>query len=399
MLLMWPKFPRDFVSNTRKPLAPYDLTGRDNSKIPAAMCFSSGTSGKPKGVVLSHRNLIAYLQSGRSSSPFLNSSRAREVFFPSFAHIYGLASAVLQPACVGSYMVVMGEFDFLSYLKRCSEIRATILRLVPATAIRMTKDRAARNLDLKSVQIIMCSSASLATETVQELQRILNPEVKIVNGYGMTEASITMLRESQAHRAGSVGRPISEVTIRVVDDDFEDVVPGKDGQCIIKSPTTFMCYKDNPEETEATFHNGWLLTGDIVRVDEDGYFWITGRKKELIKYKGNQIAPAELDAILLSHPLVTDAAVVGIPTKEKDSDSEVPLGCVSLVSTVEARDIDKVLEEIKKFVDDKVAPYKRLRGGLFHLEVLPKTSTGKVMRRTLPEIVARQKKIVNVAKL
>jgi acyl-coenzyme A synthetase/AMP-(fatty) acid ligase len=373
------------------------LTGKDNSKVPAAICFSSGTSGKPKGVILSHYNLIAYLLAGRASTPFLNSSRSREVFFPSFAHIYGLVAAVLQPAYVGSYLVVMSEFDFLPYLRRCSEIHATVIRLVPSTAIRMTKDPATRNLNLKSVQTVMCSSASLATETVQELQKILNPEAKIVNGYGMTEASITILRESQSHRAGSVGRPSSGVTIRVVDDHMEDVVPGKDGQCIVKSPTVFMCYKDNPEETAASFHDGWLLTGDIVRVDEDGYFWITGRKKELIKYKGNQIAPAELDAILLSHPLVTDAAVVGIPTKEKDS--EVPLGCVSLASSVEARDIENVLEQIKKFVDAKVSPYKRLRGGLFHVEVLPKTSTGKVMRRTLPEIVAGKRKVANAAKL
>lgn len=334
---------------------------------------------------------------GRASTPFVNSSRTREVFFPSFAHIYGLVSAVLLPAYVGCYLVIMSEFDFMSYMKCCSEIRATVLRLVPATAIRITKDPAIRALNLKSVQTIMCSSAALATETVQELQKILDPEARIVNGYGMTETSITMLRESQAHRAGAVGKPISGVTIRVVDDDFNDVEPGQDGECIVKSSTLFMGYKDNPQETAATFHDGWLLTGDIVRVDEDGYFWITGRKKELIKYKGNQIAPAELDAILLSHPLVTEAAVVGIPTKEKDS--EVPLGCISLVSSVEARDIDKTLEEIKAFADAKVAPYKRLRGGLFHVEVIPKTSTGKVMRRALPEIVAGKKKGANVAKL
>lgn len=385
------------MSSTRKTHPPFDLTGKDNLKVPAAICFSSGTSGRPKAVVLSHHNLIAYLFGGRASSPFLNSSRTKEVFFPSFAHIYGLVSAVLLPAHVGCYLVIMSEYDFMPYLKRCSEIRATVLRLVPSTAIRITKDPAIRALDLKSVQTVMCSSASLATETVQEMQKILDPEAKIVNGYGMTETSITMLRESQAHRAGAVGKAISGVTIRVVDDNMKDVTPGEDGECIVKSPTLFMHYKDNPEETASTFHDGWLLTGDIVRVDEDGYFWITGRKKELIKYKGNQIAPAELDAILLSHPLVTDAAVVGIPTKEKDS--EVPMACVSLVSSVEARNIDKALEEIKAFVDSKVAPYKRLRGGLFHMDVLPKTSTGKVMRRTLPELVAGKNKVAAVAKL
>lgn len=393
-LLTRAKFPRDFISNVRKLLAPYDLTDKDNTKVPVAMCFSSGTSGKPKGVVLSHHTLIAYLLTVRSTSPFLHSSRTREVFFPSFAHIYGLVSGVLLPAFVGCYLVAMAQYDFLPYLRRCADIRATIVRLVPATAIRMTKDPEVKRLDLKSIHTIMCSSASLAAETAQELQKILSSSVTILNGYGMTEGTIAMLRESQSARAGSVGRPVAGASIRIVDDNFEDVVPGTDGQCLVKGPTVFMGYKDNDAETAATFHDGWLCTGDIVKMDGDGFLWLTGRKKELIKYKGNQIAPVELEAVLLTHPLVAEAGVCGIT----DGDSEVPLGCVELSSAVEARDIEKTLVEIKRFVDERVAPYKRLRGGLFHLETIPKTSTGKIVRRQLPEMVA-EKRATKVAKL
>lgn len=369
-------------------MAPFDLTGKDNTKVPAAMCFSSGTSGVPKGVALSHHNLIAHLLTVRTTSPFLHSSRTKEVFFPSYAHIYGLVSGILLPAFVGCHTVAMGQFDFMAYLTRCAEIRATVLRVVPATAVRITKDPNVRKLDLKSVHTLMCAGASLASETVKDLQNILSPEVKVLNGYGMTEATIAMLREEQARRAGSVGKPTSGVSVRIVDDNFKDVPEGTDGQCILKGPTVFMEYKDNPTATAETFHDGWLCTGDIVRADEDGFLWITGRKKELIKFKGNQIAPAELEAILLSHPLVADAGVCGIAT---DKDSEVPLGCVTLASSVEARDIEQVLAEIKAFVEERVAPYKRLRGGLFHVEELPKTSTGKLVRRKLAEMITERR--------
>ena len=355
------------------------------------MCFSSGTSGKPKGVVLSHHNLIAYLLGVRSTNPFVHNCRTKEVFFPSFAHVYGLVSGVLLPAFVGCYLVAMSRFDFLAYLKRCASIKATILRLVPATAARLTKDPSIKGLDLKSVRTIMCSGASLATETVQKLQGILSPEVSILNGYGMTEGTVAMLRETQSSRAGCVGRPAAGVQVRIVDDDFEDVPVDADGQCLVKGPTVFIEYKDNPVETAAAFHDGWLCTGDVVRADADGFLWITGRKKELIKYKGNQIAPAELETILLSHPLVTDAGVCGVPGQEDGF--EVVLGCVSLVSSVQARDIETTLKAVRDYMEERVAPYKRLRGGLFHLERMPKTSTGKLVRRLIPDKIAESRNL------
>jgi 4-coumarate--CoA ligase len=364
-------------------IPPYDLSRRNNKTIPAGMCFSSGTSGKPKAVVLSHHNLIAHLLTIRATNPFTHNGHMQEVFFPSFAHIYGIVSAALLSAFVGSHVVAMPRYDFISYLQRCSDIRATILRLVPATAIRMVKDPAvsALKLDLSNVKFVMCSGAALSTDIAEGLQRILHPTAAVLNGYGMTECTISLLREHQAAtKAGSVGKPAAGVHIRIVDDKFADVPLGTVGECLVKSPTVFLEYRSNAMETAEAFRDGWLKTGDVVRCDAEGFLWLEGRKKELIKYKGNQVAPAELEAILLEHPAVIDA---GVCSKIDSRGNEVPTGFITLADEVEEGDREKVIKQIKAFVEERVAPYKKLRGGLFSLNTLPKGNTGKLLRRQL----------------
>jgi 4-coumarate--CoA ligase len=347
------------------------------------MCFSSGTSGKPKAVVLTHHNLIAHLLTIRATNPFTHNGHMQEVFFPSFAHIYGIVSAVLLSAFVGSHVVAMPRYDFISYLRRCSEMKATILRLVPATAIRMVKDPelARLGLDLSGVRYVMCSGAALSSDIVDGLQRILHPTAAVLNGYGMTESTTSLLRETQAiTKSGSVGRPAAGVRVRIVSDSYTDVPPGHPGECLIKSPTVFLEYRNNAPETRNAFHNGWLKTGDILRIDDEGFLYLEGRKKEIIKYKGNQVAPAELEAVLLTHPAVVEAGVCGVPNSEGD---EVPTGFVTLTENVGVGERDEVLKLVRAFVEERVTPYKRLRGGLFFLETLPKGNTGKVLRREL----------------
>ena len=386
----FPQFPEDAVAETTKTIAPYNLEGRDNRTVPAAMCFSSGTSGKPKGVLLSHYAIIAYLLTCRATNPFLYNAHIREVFFPPFAHIYGIISAVFAPPYVGSHVVAMPKFDFEKYLEGCHRIKATILRLVPSTAIRLTKDPIAKSLDLSSVQTIMCSGAALSAETMKDLQAMLRPDAHVLNGYGMSEVTITMQRETTAGRkAGSVGKPAASVEIRVVDEQHRDVQPGADGECLVRGPTMFTGYKDNAAETSAAFRDGWFCTGDVVRVDLDGYFYLTGRRKELVKVKGNQVAPAELEAVLLEHPLVTDAGVCGVADER---DGEIPVAAVTLAESVSESGRPRVLQEVREFVDARVAPYKRLRGGIFYVDVLPKGVTGKLVRREILPTINRARK-------
>ncbi|KAM5351010.1 hypothetical protein ACJ41O_003733 [Fusarium nematophilum] len=316
-------YPLDFPRQTTTPIPPVDLTLHDNRLVPAGMCFSSGTSGAPKGVLFSHHNLIAQLLSVRATNPFVHNGHMREVFFPSFSHVYGIVSAVLLPAWVGSYVQAMKKFDYGAYLTKCAEIRATVLRLVPAVAVRMVKDVGVKGLDFSCVQAAMCSGAPLSDDIVDDLRSLL-PGAGVLNGYGMSEATVTLLREARRDKGASVGRPAAGVSLRVVDENGEDVEAGQDGECLIKGPTVFMEYKDNAVETEAAKKDGWLCSGDVVRVDTDGFFYLTGRKKELIKFKGNQIAPADLEAVLLLHPRVTDAGVCGV--YDRVLDTEIAFG-------------------------------------------------------------------------
>lgn len=313
------------------------------------------------------------------------------------AHVYGLVAAVLLSAFVGNYVVAMKQFEFVPYLERCAEIGATCLKLVPATAVRMAKDSVLQKLDLTSVQFVSCSGAALSSEIVDKLQALLKGAA-ITNGYGMSETTVTFLRENWGvSKAGSVGRPASGVSIRLVDEKYNDVKPGEPGECLIKSETMFMGYKNNDSETKSSFKNGWLCSGDVLKVDEDGFFWLTGRKKELIKYKGNQVAPAELEDVLLSHPLVTDAAVCGIYDEKQET--ELPVGYVSLQESVAIEEREKVLKEIREYVHVRVSPYKKLRGGLYYLKQMPKGTTGKLQRLELPAKVVERRKTASLTKL
>jgi acyl-coenzyme A synthetase/AMP-(fatty) acid ligase len=206
----------------------------------------------------------------------------------------------------------------------------------------------------------------------------------VLNGYGMTEATVTLLRETRRDKGASVGRPSAGVSIRIVDNDLNDVPPGTDGECLVRGPSVFLEYKDNPEATaEAKTSDGWLRTGDVVRADEEGYFYFVGRKKELIKFRGNQISPAELEAVLLLHESVAEAGVSGV--YDSILDTEIAVGFVTLIESVskDKQTRQASLLEIEAFVNERVAPYKKFRRPLIHLDALPKTSSGKVMRRQL----------------
>lgn len=207
--------------------------------------------------------------------------------------------------------------------------------------------------------------------------------IPIPDGFGMSEGCITSLPMSwSTKKPGSIGKPQAGVSIRIVNDNYEDVEPGQEGECLFKGSTVLMRYINNEAATKEAFRDGWLCTGDVLKVDEDGFMWLTGRKKELIKYKGNQIAPAELEEVLLGHPMVNEAGVCA--TWDERRETEVPVGYVNFTQSVELGKRGSVLTEIKEFLEGRVAPHKSLRGGLFYLDELPKGPTGKLQRRDLP---------------
>ncbi|PGH10484.1 hypothetical protein AJ80_07527 [Polytolypa hystricis UAMH7299] len=389
-------FPRDVLDEKRTPLPPFDLSNRDSRNVPAVICFSSGTSGKPKGVFLSHYNVVAYQLCMRCTEPFLYNAFQREIFYAPFSHIYGIIAAMTLAPFYGHYVVLMRRYQFEKYIERCSKIRATVLRLIPATAVSMVKDPFVRGLDLKSVDTVMCAGAPLQAHVVQQMKEMMG-RTDIVQGYGLSETSVTFLRGYwSVKKAGSVGLLSTGVSARIVDDDHNDVPHGEQGEILVQSPYTFMGYKDNPEETASSFKDGWFLTGDVGRMDDDGFMWLTDRKKELIKYKGNQVPPAELEDVLLSHPNVKEAAVCGV--WDEVQQTELPMGYISLREKASsATEVQKQLQEVKEFVDSRVSPHKKLRGGLHYLEEFPKNHNGKLVRRLLPAKVEEDKKAAQKA--
>ncbi|KAF9886960.1 hypothetical protein FE257_010701 [Aspergillus nanangensis] len=385
-----PQWPVDFMHSGSAPML--DLNKGDNRKVPAVICFSSGTSGKPKGVKISHHNLIGYMLGIRSSGPESFNSKQVEVFYAPLCHIYGMVTAVMAPAFVGNLVVILSTFNFRDYINVCQEKRATIMRVVPPTAMMMAKDETLRTVDLSSVHTLLCAGAALGEETQAALQQLMKG-VNVVQGYGMTEGAITTLKPSHAlEKSGSVGVLFPHVHLRLVDDDLHDVAKGQSGEILCYGPTTFMGYKDNAEATAEAFpfNDRWLRTGDIGRMDEDGFLWITDRKKELIKYKGNQVPPAELEDVLMQFPDVAESAVCA--TWDDTQETEIPVAYVSFKPSVHAKDRAQKLREIRAFVDARVAPYKKLRGGVHYLDVIPKNPTGKILRRNLPARIEMERR-------
>jgi len=326
--------------------------------------------------------MIAHFISSRTSQPEQSNRLTREVMFVPFGHMFGLLAAVLNPANCGSHIVILKQFEYTKYIEACARLRSTIMRVVPPIALAIAKDPNIDKVDLTTVQVIMAAGATLQKVVVDRLQEVMNG-CDILQGYGLSEAAVCALKPARAvEKSGSVGKLFPSHKLRIVDDNLNDVEEGQAGEALVKGPTVFMSYKNNPAATKEAFHDGWLRTGDTLKADKDGYLWFIDRKKEMIKYKGNQVAPAELEDILNSHPSVAESAVCGI--FDASQQTEVPVGYVCLKASISESERTKVLAEIRQWVDGLVSPTKKLRGGLFYLAQIPKNPTGKVQRMLLP---------------
>lgn len=359
-------------SSPKRP-APVQIGGDDILALP----YSSGTTGLPKGVMLSHRNLTTnHLQ-------FLTASRISSVdttliFLPMY-HIYGvlLTGSFLA---AGATQVLMERFDLAQALELCERHGVTWYFAVPPILLALTATPTELlQQKMKTVKYIMSAAAPLPRELTQSIQKKLG--VIVVQGYGLTESSpVTHLSpvDPALDRAGSVGLFVHNTEQKVVDQETGDreLPAGEEGEIIVHGPQVMPGYWKAPEETARALRHGWLYTGDIGYVDADGYLYVVDRKKEMIKYKAFSIAPAELEAVLLEHPAVQDAAVIGIPDEQA---GEAPKGFVVL------RPEQRVTaDELITFVNSRLASYKKLHEVEF-IDVIPRVPSGKVLRRVLKE--------------
>ncbi|XP_020681831.1 4-coumarate--CoA ligase-like 4 [Dendrobium catenatum] len=344
---------------------------------PATLLYSSGTTGASKGVVSTHRNLIAMVQIILNRFK-LEGDGAPETFIctvPMF-HVYGLAAFATGLLGSGSTVVILSKFEMGEMMRVIRVYGATYLPIVPPILVAMLS--AEKPLPLGSLRRVLSGGAPLSREVIEGFKEKY-PTVEILQGYGLTEstgigASTDSAEESR--RYGTAGLLSPNTEARIVDPDTGKSLPvNRTGELWLRGPFVMRGYFKNPDATQSTLDaEGWLRTGDLCYFDEDGYLFVVDRLKELIKYKGYQVPPAELEALLLTHPEITDAAVIPFPDKEV---GQYPMAYV-------VRKAGSGLSEtaVMEFVGKQVAPYKKVRRVAFVKEI-PKNPSGKILRKDL----------------
>jgi acyl-CoA synthetase (AMP-forming)/AMP-acid ligase II len=342
----------------------------------AVLPYSSGTTGRMKGVMLSNRNLVANIEQAWTSLPLAEDDTLVGVL--PFFHSYGQTVVLNMGLSKGSTIVVMARFDLDALLEIVEKYRVTWLHIVPPIVLALATSPQIGERDTSSLKMVVSGAAPLDADLVGRAEERIGAPIR--QGYGLTEVSPVSHKSRAADvdktPPGSIGPLIPNTEARLVDPETgEDVPEGGEGEIWLRGPQVMLGYLNDEEATAAIFPgDGWMRTGDVGRVDENGYFFIVDRLKELIKYKGYQVPPAELEAVLVSHPKVKDAGVIGVPMEDG---GEAPKACVVAEDGLDA-------DELIAYVAERVAPYKRVREVEFVDEV-PKSASGKILRRLLRE--------------
>jgi 4-coumarate--CoA ligase len=376
----------DLLQKSSSQLVTYSQSPDDVVVIP----YSSGTTGLPKGVMLTHYNLVANIVQVKTVNG--DSIGPKDSFLGClpFFHIYGLVVVLLTGLYRGNTVTVMTKFELELFLTTVQSQKVTTLHLVPPIILAMAKHPLVSKFDLSSVKTIMSGAAPLGAEMCKALNARL-PKIALRQGYGMTELSpVSHFQRHDDIIYGSIGPLLCNQEAMIVDPDSLKSLPaGKVGELWVRGPNVMKGYWRRQDATSAMIvaDGGWLRTGDMAVVTEDGHYYIVDRLKELIKYKGFQVAPAELEECLLTHPDVADCAVLGIPD---DAAGELPKAYVVLKPQTNQK---TNAEAIQKFVASKMAPHKQLRGGVRFVESIPKSASGKILRRVLKDEELKVSKI------
>ncbi|XP_070505426.1 luciferin 4-monooxygenase-like [Chironomus tepperi] len=345
-----------------------------------AMIFmSSGTTGLPKGVELSQGNLVAC-----SVENFSKVRKNQQLFgkldllsVAPWFHIMGFMGKIWCTTSSKTTFVFLSKFEPKIYLECIQKYKIMTMFISPPIIVFLTKSPLFYEYDLSSIRFIMSGAAPLSKELEDQVKERFNNKVQILQGFGQTESTSGVLFcEMATAKPGSVGQVIKGTYAKIIDGDGKSLGPNKVGELCLKGPLIMRGYRNDPQATAITIDkNGWLHSGDLGYYDEDKQFFIVDRLKEVIKYKGYQVPPAELEGILLSHPEIKDAGVIGIPD---DLAGELPFAFV-------VKDGDLSEQEVKDFVAKNVSNPKWLRGGVKFIEEIPKNPSGKILRREMRE--------------
>ncbi len=346
----------------------------------ATLQYTGGTTGLSKGAMLTHMNLVS---NAVACAEWLQGKTGEECFLTvlPLSHIYGMTTGMNAPIYLAGKMVTLPRFDAVSSLRAIEKHKVTVFCGAPTLYALLLAHRDLKKYNLKSVRFCISGAAPLPPEVQKKWLEVTGGV--LVEGYGLTESSPCthcnpLDRSMKKVKIGSIGLPWPDTDAKIMDIETgeKELGTGEVGELVVKGPQVMKGYWKMPEETATVLRGEWLYTGDIGKMDEDGYFYITDRKKDLIKYKGYSVYPREIEDVLYEHPAVKLCAVVGKPDAIA---SEIPKAFVVLKDGATASE-----EEIKKFVNEKLAPYKAIRELEFRKE-LPMTLVGKVLRRVLQE--------------
>ena len=348
---------------------------------PLVIPYSSGTTGLPKAICLTHSNIVSnLLQQHIVEGPFIQPNHTIMSPLP-FYHMYAFMVSLLYSAWQGLTLVTMSKrFDLKQFCQLVEMHRPERCHLVPPILLRLANDPIVKKYDLSSIQIILSAAAPLSSDIEESVAKRIGEQCRVKQLFGMSELSCTgTICADNDIKRGSVGRLVSSTVGKILDENGNSLPPDESGQLALRGPQVMMGYIDNPEKTkECLSENGWLLTGDIAHYDKKGHFYITDRIKDLIKVRGHQVAPAELEALLLKHPAIVDAAVVGIPDKYSGE-----LCRAYVVLRKPWHDVPITDVNLYAYMKDRISPHKRFDGGIEFTHSIPKSASGKILRRVL----------------
>ncbi|CEQ40651.1 SPOSA6832_02293 [Sporobolomyces salmonicolor] len=380
-----------------KSFKPVSFTKEQAQNQLAYLPFSSGTTGQAKGVQLSAFNITSCTQQARKTKGLFDEPDTMLAVLPMY-HIcafllscssLGLVVVLHLTLYNGGTVVVLPKFDLAQTLDVIQRFKTTAACVVPPLALALAKQPIVDNYDLSSLRFIVSGAAPLSADLQQAVAKRLKGKTLVFQGYGMTETtSIGLIPDTQKELVpGTAGQLLSSMEARLVDADGKDVKVGEAGELWLRGNNIMLGYHRNEKSTRETLTgDGWLMTGDVCERDHDGYYRIVERTKDLIKYKGFQVAPAEVEGVILSSPAVADCAVIGVWSEEQAT--ELPRAYI--VPDPKHAKSETLCKDVANWVADKLAPHKRLRGGVIVLETIPKSASGKILRKDLRVMAAQE---------